>query len=49
MRTLSTIGIAIGITIILAIAFTAGLLLPDLARAQNSRGGPEPFAIARWH
>jgi hypothetical protein len=49
MRTISTIGIAIGITIILAIAFTAGLFLPDLARAQNPRGAQEPFAIARWH
>jgi hypothetical protein len=49
MRAISTIGIAIGITIILAIAFTAGLFLPDLARAQNSRGGQEPFAIARWN
>src|SRR5260370_21817269 len=46
MRTISTIGIAIGITIILAIAFTAGLFLPHLARAQNSRGGQDPFAIA---
>lgn len=48
MRTLSTIGIAMGIGIILAIAFTTGLFLPDLARAQSPKGPQAPFAIARW-
>jgi hypothetical protein len=49
MRTLSTIGIAMGIGIILAIAFTTGLFLPELARTQSPRGPQETFAIARWN
>jgi hypothetical protein len=47
MRAISSISIAIGIAIILGVAFIAGLFLPNLARGQGQRAPQKSVAIAR--
>jgi hypothetical protein len=47
MRAISSISIAIGIAIVLGIAFAAGFFLPHLARAQGQKSLQKSVTVAR--